>query len=137
MTTTTADACRARAVALVRDGAVTFVLVLLSFAAFDDITTGHETDLTLEYGTLLVVAGWLSFVTFRLIRASHRVLGAMSIVVLAGALWGQLEIGPGITPGLWPAYVVTASAFLWFIAVAVVLLVSGWRAHPEWHAQGS
>jgi len=130
-TFTSADVRRTRAISLMRDGAVTCVALLLSFAAFDDITTGNETDFTLEYGALLVSAAWLLFITFRLISASRRVLGAISFVALAGALWGQREIGPGITPGLWPAYVVTASAFLWFIIVAVVLLVSGWRTHPE------
>ena len=131
MTTTTVDVRRTRAISLLRDGAVTCVALLLSFAAFDDITTGNETDFTLEYGALLVSATWLLFVTFKLINASRRVLGAISFVALAGALWGQREIGPGITPGLWPAYVVTASAFLWFVIVAVVLLVSGWRTHLE------
>lgn len=67
----TVDMRRARAVALIRDGAVTFSALLLSFAAFDDITTGNETDFRLEYGTLLVCAGWLFFVTFRLIGASR------------------------------------------------------------------
>jgi hypothetical protein len=137
MTTTTADVRRTRGVALLRDGAVTFAVLLLSFAAFDDITTGNETDLRLEYGALLVCTGWLLFVTFRLIRASHRVLGAISSVALAGALWGQREIGPGITPGPWPAYVLTAAAFLWFIVVAVALLVLGWRAHPERYTQSA
>lgn len=135
MTTTTADVLRTRAVALLRDGVVTFAALLLSFAAFDDITTGNETDFTLEYAALLVCAGWLLVVTFRLIRESRRVLGAISFIALVGALWGQREIGPGIIPGLWPAYVVTASAFLWFIVVAVVLFVSGWRAHPQRHTQ--
>lgn len=71
MTTTTADVRRTRALSLHRDAAVTFAVLLLSFAAFDDITTGNETDFTLEYGALLVGAGWLLFVTFRLIRASR------------------------------------------------------------------
>jgi hypothetical protein len=131
MTTTTADARRTRAISLMRDGAVTCVALLLAFAAFDDITTGNESDFTLEYGALVVSAAWLLFITFRLMGGSRRVLGAISFVALAAALWGQREIGPGITPGLWPAYVVTASAFLWFIVVAVVLFVSGWRTHPE------
>lgn len=135
MTTTTTDVLRTRAVAPLRDGVVTLAALLLSFAAFDDITTGHETDFTLEYAALLVCAGWLLVVTFRLIRTSHRVLGAISFVVLAGALWGQREIGPGITPGLWPVYLVTVGAFIWFIVIAVVLLVSGWRAHPERRTQ--
>lgn len=135
MTISTADGRRTHAVALLRDGTVSLAALLLSFAAFDDITTGKETDFTLEYGALLVTAGWLLFVTFRLIRASHRVPGALSFVALGGALWAQFAIGLGITPGQWPTYVVTASAFLWFIIVAGVLLISGWRAHPERHAQ--
>lgn len=135
MTTTNIDVRRARAAALIRDGALTFAALLLSFAAFDDITTGNETDFTLEYGAVLVCVGWLFVVTFRLIRASRRVLGAISFVLLAGAVWGQLEIGPGITPGFWPTYAFTASAFLWFIVVSAVLVVSGWRAYPERHTQ--
>jgi hypothetical protein len=117
-----------------RDGAVSLAALFLSFAAFDDITTGTETDFTLEYGALLVCAGWLLFVTLELIRASRRALGAASLVALAGALWAQLQIGPEmIAP--WPAYAATATAFLWFIGVAVFLVVSGWRDHPGRHAQ--
>lgn len=137
MTITDVDVRTARAVALIRDGALTFAALLLSFAAFDDITTGNEKDFTLEYGAVLVCTAWLFVVTFRLIRASRWVLGAISFVLLAGAVWGQREIGPGITPGLWPAYVVTASTFLWFIVVSAVLLVSGWKAYPERHTQGA
>lgn len=73
MTTTAADRRGTRAVSLFRDGAVTIAALLLSFAALDDITTGTETNLTLEYGALLACAGWLLFLTFRLMRASpHR-----------------------------------------------------------------
>lgn len=131
MTTTCVDVRRVRAVALIRDGVLTLAAVLLSVAAFDDITTGSETDFTTEYGALLVCAGWLLVVTFRLIRASRLAVGAPSFVLLAGALWGQREIGPGMTPDLWPAYVVTASAYLWFMVVSVMLIVSGWWAYPE------
>lgn len=124
----------AHAVALLRDGVVTLAALMLAFAAFDDITTGTESDFTLEYAALLACAGWLLSVTLRL-RDSHRVLGAISFIALAGAVWAQSEIGRGIVPGPWPAYVMTASAFLWFSVVAVVLLVSGWRTHPERHTQ--
>ena len=135
MTFTTTDIARSHAVSLLRDGAFSFAVLLLSFAAFDDITTGNETNLSLEYGALLAAAVWLLFVTFRLIRGSRHVLGAISLVALAAALWGQREIRLGITPGLWPAYVVTACAFVWFTTVASVLLISGWRAHPDRHTQ--
>lgn len=122
---------RTRALALLRDGVLTLAALLLSFAAFDDITTGRETGFTLEYGILLACASWLLFVTLRLIRAHRRMLGVISLVALAAGLWGQREIGPGITPGLWPAYVATASAFLWFLVVAFMLFVAGWKTHPE------
>jgi hypothetical protein len=132
--TTLADVKRTGAVARMRDGAVSFAALLLSFAAFDDITTGTETDFTLEYGALLVCAGWLLFVTLELIRASRRAIGLASLVALAGAFWAQLQIGPEmIAP--WPAYAATAIAFLWFVGVAVFLVVSGWRDHPERQAQ--
>jgi hypothetical protein len=127
MTTIGVDVRRARAVALIRDGTLTFAALVLSFAAFDDITTDKETDFALEHGAVLVCTGWLFVVTFWLIRASRGVLGAISFVLLVGTLWGQ--IGPGITPGLWPVYTLTASAFVWFMVVSVVLVVSGWRAH--------
>jgi hypothetical protein len=133
MTIITTDIRRSHAVSLLRDGAVSFAALLVSFAAFDDIPTGLEANLSLVFGAWLATAVCLFFVTFRLIRASRHVLGAMSLVALAGALWGQGGIGPGITPGPWPAYIVTASAFVWFTAVASVLLISGWRAHPDRH----
>lgn len=123
------------AVTLVRDGVVTLAVLMLAFAAFDDITTDNDTNFTLEYVALLACAGWLLVVTTRLLRESHRVLGAISCISLASAVWAQSEIGPRIVAGPWPAYVVTASAFLWFTVVAVVLLVSGWRTHPERHTQ--
>ena len=122
-------------VGLLRDGMVTLAALMLAFAAFDDITTGTETNFTLEYAALLACAGWLASVTLRLLRDSHRVLGAMSFIALAGAVWAQGGIGPGLVPGPWPAYVITASAFLWFAVVAIVLFVSGWRTHPDRHAQ--
>jgi hypothetical protein len=127
---TIADVKRTRAVTRMRDGAVSVAALLLSFAAFDDITTGHETDFTLEYGALLVCAGWLLFMTLRLMRASHRALGSASLVALAGALWAQREIGSEVIPG-WPAYAAIATAFLWFAGVAVFLLVSGWRGRSR------
>lgn len=47
---------------------VTCAVLLLSYAALDDITTGSEANFTLEYVWLLVAAGWLLFVTFRVLR---------------------------------------------------------------------
>lgn len=47
---------------------VTGAVLLVSYAALDDITTGRETDFTLEYAWLLASIGWLLFVAFRVHR---------------------------------------------------------------------
>lgn len=125
------DARRLHAVLLLRDAVVTFVVMLFAYGAFDDITTDNSTDFTFEYVVLGCCALWLLFAGLRLLRIGYRVLGCVSLLALAAAVWGQRGIGPGITPGLWPEYVVTVAAVLWFTTLSVVLLVLGWRAHPD------
>jgi hypothetical protein len=122
---------------LLRDAALTFVAVLLAFAAFDDITTGREPDFTTEYVVVLACAGVLLLVSIRLLRSAHQVLGGISLLALAGALWSQRAVGPGLVPGLRAEYVVAASALLWFAALSLILLVLGWRAHPDRVTGGS
>lgn len=112
----------------IRDAVVSFGALLLVFAAFDDITTDRTaTSFTVEYMALLACAIWFGFVAVKLIRHGYRTLGILSLVALAGALWGQRAIGPGIRPGLWPEYVITTGAFLWFLALAITLLALGSR----------
>lgn len=106
-----------------RDGLVTIAVMAIAFAAFDDITTGNETDFRLEYRALLVCLMWLMFVAVRLMRLRHRMLGIVSLAALAGAMWGLRQIGGGISPGMWPGYLVTAGAMLWFVVLSGVLLV--------------
>jgi hypothetical protein len=125
------DIRRATALRLLRDGAVTFVVLLLVFAAFDDITTDNSTTFAVEYTFLLASAVWLGFVVWRLLRARHYVLGGVSLLALAGALWGQRAIRPGILPGFWPEYVIVTAAYMWFLALSFVLIWRGWREHPE------
>jgi hypothetical protein len=113
---------------LIRDGMLSFVALLLAFAAFDDITTDNATSFRVEYTMLVICAVWLGSVAVRLLRRGYRTLGIASLAALAAALWGQFAIGRAITPGFWPGYVVTDGAFLWFLALAVGLLVQGFRA---------
>ena len=104
---------------------VTFAVLVVAFAAFDDITTGKETDFTLEYVALLGSAIWLLFTAVHLVRSGYRVLGGASLIVLACALWAQRGIGSGITSGRWPEYVVMAAAFVWFTALSIILVWMG------------
>jgi hypothetical protein len=102
---------------------IAFVL-LLAFAAFDDITTDNDTDFRVEYAALAASGLFLSVASVRLLRSGHRKLGGVSLVALAGAFWAQGSIG--LAPGFWPAYVAMAAAFLWFGVLAMVLFI---RAH--------
>lgn len=126
---------RAAAVGLLRDAALTMTAVLVAYAAFDDITTDNATAFTFEYGALILCAAWLLALAIRLIRIQRPVLGGISLLALAAASWGQRAIRPGLVPGLSSHYVATASAFVWFAVLSVVLLTLGWRAHPQRHTQ--
>jgi hypothetical protein len=116
---------------LLRDGLISFVVVLLAFAAFDDITTDTSTHFTAEYTALVASAAWCGFVAASLIRLGRRTLGMLSLIALLVGLWAQRGIGPGITRGLWPEYVAMIAVFLWFLALAATLVVLGWRGVPR------
>ena len=80
---------------LLRDAVVTIAALLLVFAAFDDITTDSATSFPLEYTILAASAVWLLFIAVRLMRRGHGLLGGISLLALASAVWGQRAIGPG------------------------------------------
>ena len=125
------DVARRRAILLLRDAAATVIALLLVFAAADDITTDSATQFPVEYTILIACGGWLLFLAVRLLRERYLVLGSVSLLALVIAAWGQRAIRPGITPGLWPEYVATTAAFVWFWTLSFILLWRGWRDHPE------
>jgi hypothetical protein len=110
---------------------VSILVLLLAFAALDDITTDRATQFRAEYTMLLLAAAWFGFVAVWLMRRGHRALGMVSLAALAAAFWAQRGIGPGVTPALGAAYLVMAGALLWFLALAVALVVFGVRGAPR------
>jgi hypothetical protein len=122
------NSARAAGTRFFANAAITLVALLLVFAAFDDITTDNATTFRVEYTFLVGCAGWLLFVAWSLIRGGHRTLGFASLFALAGALWAQHAIGPGMVPGLRPEYIVMTTAYFWFWALAAAMLWLGWRA---------
>jgi hypothetical protein len=113
---------------IVLNALITLLVCWFVFAAFDDITTDNATDFTFEYKVLLVCTIWLAFLAAWLIWRRHVTLGALSLAALAAGLWGQRAIGPGITPGFWPGYLLTTGALLWFLVLSLILLALGCRA---------
>lgn len=113
------------------DGAVTLVVLLLVFAAFDDITTDSATAFPVEYSMLLAAAAWLLRLAWKLLRNRYRFLGGMSLFAVATAVWAQRAIGPGGVPGWRPEYIAIIGAYLWFWALSLTLLWWGWRTHQS------
>ncbi len=118
-----------------RDAIVTVAVILLAFAAFDDITTDNATAFRFEYSGLAACGAWLLYQAVRLIRDRHLALGGGSLLALFAAVWGQFAIGPGTVPSADAHYLATAAAFGWFAALSAALLVRGWRSHLEVQAQ--
>jgi len=124
---------------LSRDAVVTIAALLLVFAAFDDITTDDATSFPLEYTILIASAVWLLFVAVRLMRHGEGLLGGISLLALAGAVWGQRAVGPGVVwhqrgGGFKPEYVAVTSAYGWFWILALAMLWRAWREGLRWRS---
>ena len=113
---------------LFTQGAITVVALLLTYAAFDDITTDHATTtFRAEYGFLVGCAVWLLYVSSSLWRGHHRGFGFGSLVALSGALWAHRASGPVVVSRA-PEYIAMIAAYLWFWALAGAMLWLAWRA---------
>jgi hypothetical protein len=111
------------------DGVVTLAFLVLAWLAFDDITTDNATSFPVEYTCLLACAIWCLVVAVRLAAKGRFILGTASALALGAAVWGQRSIGPGTVPSWRPQYVATVAAIVWFLSLAVVLVVLGFRTN--------
>jgi len=109
-----------------RQAIITVVVVALSVAAFDDITTDNATAFPLERTMLAGAAIWFLLVATRLWKQGHRVTGGLSLGLLTIAALVQPTIGPrgASTPF---AYLVTVTTLAWFLALAGAWAMSAWR----------
>jgi hypothetical protein len=112
------------------DGVLTLAALVLTFLAFDDITTDHATSFRAEYTGLLACAGWGAVLIVRLVWRGRMALASVCTVLLLAVLWGQQSIGPGTRAGLEQGYVVASVAFLGFLMVAIYLVITGVRPGP-------
>lgn len=108
-------------------GLATLAAAGMAYLAFDDITTDNATSFTVEYLVLAGCAAVCLWVAIGLTRRRRRILGTVSLLMLAGALLGQRGIGPGTVPGWRAEYLATVGALIWFLALSVVLIVQGAR----------
>lgn len=106
------------------DGWMTLAALVLTFAAFDDITTDHSTSFRAEYTALLACAAWGAVLIVRLAWRRRLALACICAVLLLAVLWGQQSIGPG-TSASQPGYFVATAAFLGLLLVASRLVITG------------
>ena len=113
---------------------VTIALVVLASFALDDITTDNSAGFKPEYRLLAFCGAWCLFLAYDLLKHGYRRLGATSVVAVAAAVWvasdglGHKRDGGWIV--FWPEYTVMLAAWLWFLALGIVLVVLGRRVIP-------
>jgi hypothetical protein len=129
-----------RAGAFFARAAVTIGLVVLAWLALDDITTDNSTGFRPEYTLLAVCGAWCLFLAYDLLKQGYRRVGTTSIVAVASAAWvasdGLGHKRDGGWSVFWPDYTVMLVAWLWFLAIAIVLIARGWRVMPTGNTTG-
>ena len=123
-----------RAGAFSTEAAVTIALVVLAWLALDDITTDNSTGFKPEYTLLAAGGAWCLFLAYDLLKQGYRRLGTTSMVAVASAVWvasdGLGHKRDGGWSVFWPEYTVMLVAWLWFLALAIVLIALGRRVMP-------
>jgi len=120
---------------------VTLAFAALAWLALDDITTDNSTGFLPEYLLLTAAGVWYLVVAHKLFGEGRRVFGAASVIAVAAAVWvasdGLGHKRDGGWSVFWPEYSVMLAAWLWFLAMSLVLFVLGRRAGPESSAGGA
>jgi hypothetical protein len=118
------------------EASVTLLGALFAFLALDDITTDNATTgFRPEYRMLACCGIWLLFFLFQLWRKGRRMLAGLSALLLCAAAWVTIDgIGHKNAGGwsvFWPEYSVILVAWLWFMAIAIMLLAQAFRRASE------
>jgi hypothetical protein len=111
---------------LLRDGLISFGVVLLAFGAVDDITTDNAPTFLVERIALVCAGAWFVFLAFRLWQGHLRLVAVISVAMIGLAAWAQPLIGPGTVPND-VAYLTTIAGLAWFLFVAAFLVSIAWR----------
>ena len=108
-----------------RDAVITFVAVVLAFAALDDITTDRDTSFTFERVALAGCAAWFLFVAGRFWQQGQRVPAMLSFALVAVGAFANPAIGQDRAPNQL-AYLATIAGLAWFLLVAGMLAGAAW-----------
>lgn len=119
---------------------VTIGLVVLASLALDDITTDSSIGFRPEYTLLAACGAWCLFLAYDLLKQGYRGLGSTSMVAVALAVWvasdGLGHKRDGGWSVFWPEYTAMLVAWLWFLALAMVLIALGRRVIPTGDTRG-
>jgi len=108
---------------LLQQAGITVVVVFFAVAALDDITTDNATAFPLERSMLVGAGVWFLLLASRVWRQGHRVLGVLSLGLLAIAALGEPLVGPSRIPTQFGylGYFAILAALVWFLALAGIL----------------
>ena len=107
-------------------GALSLVLLWLTFAALHDITLDNAPAFPLEYTMLVVSGAWFVTLALYLLVQRHAVAGLVSLSVIALGIVGCWDLPHhGASPSVLN-YMVWAP-ILWFVGIALRMLPVRWR----------
>ncbi len=102
-----------------RDAIVTFAVVLLAYAALDDITTDADTSFVVEWAALAACGVWVIALSWRLLQDGYRGLGSISIVAAVAGVGAGAFVRSGVDS--LPAFLTATASLLWFFTLAAIL----------------
>lgn len=107
-------------------GLMSALVLFVTWAALDDITTGNETDFAAEYAFLLLSGLWYAGTSVWLMVRRHRMLGAASLAAVAVgvlACWSLPHRGEPVRAVNLLGWI----SLVWFLALSAWLLTA--RGH--------
>jgi hypothetical protein len=108
-------------------GCLSFVVLLLTWAALHDITVDNDDSFTFEYTLLVLSGGWFGSVAAYLLGRRHTVAGITSVVAVVIGVVAFWSLPHHHAAGSW---VNELGWFppVWFFALAVRAAVRPWSA---------
>ena len=115
---------------LLRDAGVMVAAVVLTFMALDDITTDTDTSFVVERIAVILCAGCLFGIAWRVWQYGYHVLGGLSTLVALAIAFSEPAVAAADAGGSSVAYLISFFGLVWFTAVAIFLVALALRSRP-------
>jgi hypothetical protein len=106
-------------------GCLSFVVLLLTWAALDDITTDNANSFPVEYALLVLSGIWFGSVAAYLLGRRSAVAGIISVVAVVTGVVAFWSLPHHYAPGSWVNQL-GWFPIAWFLGVAVRMALRPW-----------